>query len=99
MVTTAKINLNTQTCAPLPERRKGLHRPAALDYLRRRIENVPPQRALRQMRCCDYLVHCKPSDAEEDKKIEHHGSFRLGPVMMGSTASETIGAILAATRC
>jgi hypothetical protein len=32
-------------------------------------------------------------------EVEHHGSFRLGSVMMDSTASETIGAILAATRC
>ena len=37
-------------------------------------------------------------DLEEDQDRQHDG-FRLGPTMMGSTTSETTGAILAATRC
>ena len=68
IVTTAKTKFeSTKHVRPSAERRKGLHRSAALDYLQRRIENVPPNGAPGQMRRCDYLVHCEPSDAEEDQ--------------------------------
>jgi len=33
------------------------------------------------------------------RKNNKHGSFKLGPVMRGSMASETTAAILAVTRC
>ena len=51
----------------------------------------------RQDKCGVAIIWCTVSHLMRRKT--NHGSFRLGPVMMGSTASETIGAILAATRC